>query len=105
MDVRNPVGGRCGDVFVALVANLHQFARPLELADMPSERVALAAAAAAAARVRAQLPPSTDAATAAMDDGIRRVDFLLGNTRFYGLEPGPSPGEWTLYVDNYVDMS
>ena len=64
MDVRNPVGVRCGDVFVALVANLHQFVRPLELADMPSERVALAAAA-SAARVRARLPPSTDAATAA----------------------------------------
>lgn len=36
-DVRNPVGARCGDVFAALVvANLHQFVQPDELADMPS---------------------------------------------------------------------
>ena len=95
MDVRNPIGVRCGDVFRALIANLHQFVRPDELADMLPEHVALAAA---VARVRVQLHPSSGTAAAAMDDGIRRVDCLLGHTQFCGLVPGPSPGEWTMYV-------
>jgi hypothetical protein len=102
VDVRNPVGVRCGDVFRALVANLHQFVRADELANMLPEHVALASAA-CAARVRAGLAhgssdPSTGIATAAAMDGIRRVDCLLGHTQFYGLVPGPSPGEWTMYV-------
>jgi len=99
VDVRNPVGVRCGDVFRALVANLHQFVRAEELADMLPEHVALAAAA-CEARLRAGLPfgSSTGAATAAVMDGIRRVDCLLGHTQFCGLVPGPSPGEWTMYV-------
>ena len=45
MDVRNPAGVRCGDVFRMLIGNLHQFVRPDELADMPPEQVSLAAAA------------------------------------------------------------
>ena len=95
VDVRNPIGVRCGDVFRALIANLHQFVRPDELADMLPEHVALAAA---VARVRVQSHPSSGTAAAAMDDGIRRVDCLLGHTQFCGLVPGPSPGEWTMYV-------
>ena len=98
VDVRNPAGVRCGDVFRALVANLREFVRPDELADMLPEHVTLVAA---AARARAQSHPPTGTATvaaAAMDDGIRRVDCLLGHTHFYGLVPGPSPGEWTMYV-------
>jgi hypothetical protein len=100
VDVRNPAGVRCGDVFRALVANLHQFVRPAELADMIPEQVTLAAAA-CTARTRVGLPHgplwSSDAAAAATE-GIRRVDLLLGHTQFFGLVPGPSPGEWTMYV-------
>ena len=99
-DVRNPAGVRCGDVFRALIANLHVFVRPDELADSLPEQVLLAAAA-CEIRVRAGLPhgPSwpSEPSAAAMD-GIRRVDLLLGHTHFYGLVPGPSPGEWTMYV-------
>jgi len=100
MDMRNPAGVRCGDVFRALIGNLHQFVRPDELADMPPEQVSLAAAA-FEMRIRAGLPhgPSWSSdPSAAAADGIRRVDLLLGYTQFYGLVPGPSPGEWTMYV-------
>ncbi|KAH9991882.1 hypothetical protein BJV77DRAFT_472682 [Russula vinacea] len=98
VEARNPAGVRCGDVFRALVANLHQFVLAEELAEMHPDQVALVKAA-YRTRVRAGLPPSTGTATsAAMDDGIRRVDCLLGHTQFFGLVPGPSPGEWTMYV-------
>ncbi len=100
VDVRNSAGVRCGDVFRALVANLHQFVRPDELADMIPEQVSLASAA-CTARIKAGLPhgPSWSSdPSAAAADGIRRVDLLLGHTQFYGLVPGPSPGEWTMYV-------
>lgn len=92
VEAQNPAGVRCGDVFCALVANLHEFVRPLELACMSPERAA-AVAAACAARVAAGLPHGL-----AGNDGIRRVDCLLGCTQFHGLEPGPSSGEWTMYV-------
>jgi len=92
VDVRNPVGVRCGDVFGALVANLLEFVRPLELADMALENVSLASAA-CVARVAAGFPQGS-----AAPDGIRRVDCLLGYTQFHGLEPGPGTGEWTMFV-------
>jgi hypothetical protein len=93
MDVINPAGVRCGDVFRVLIANLHQFVRPDELADMPPEQVSLAGTA-CDMRVRAGLPHGPSWST----EAIRRVDLLLGHTQFYGLVPGPSPGEWTMYV-------
>lgn len=100
MDVINPAGVRCGDVFRALVGNLHQFVRPDELVDMLPEQVSLAGTA-CEMRVRAGLPHgplwSSDPSAAATE-AIRRVDLLLGHTQFYGLVPGPSPGEWTMYV-------
>ncbi|KAH9959989.1 hypothetical protein BC827DRAFT_1133816 [Russula dissimulans] len=92
VDVRNPVGVRCGDVFRALVANLHEFVRAHELADMAPENVRLVSAA-CAARVDAGFSHGSGAA-----DGIRRVDCLLGYTLFHGLEPGPGTGEWTMFV-------
>ena len=100
MDVRNPAGVRCGDVFRALVANLNQFVRPDELGDMIPEQVSLAGAA-CTERIRLRLPhgPSWSSdSSAAATEGIRRVDLLLGYTQFFGLVPGPSPGEWTMYV-------
>jgi len=87
-------------VFRALIENLHQFVRPDELADMIPEQVSLAGAA-CAVRVRAGLPHGSSWSSdpsAAATEGIRRVDLLLGHTQFYGLVPGPSPGEWTMYV-------
>lgn len=100
VDVINPAGVRCGDVFRALVGNLHEFVRPDELTDMLPEQVSLADTA-CQSRVRAGLPHgplwSSDPSAVATE-GIRRVDLLLGHTQFYGLVPGPSPGEWTMYV-------
>src|SRR6266702_2227092 len=92
VEAHNPAGVRCGDVFRALVANLHEFVSPYEIACMPPERV-IAIAAVCAARVAAGMQPG-----AAASEGIRRVDCLLGCTQFHGLEPGPSAGEWTMYV-------
>ena len=100
VDVRNPAGVRCGDVFRALIANLNQFVRLDELEDMSPIQVSLAAAA-SATRIRAGLPHgpswSSDPPTA-FTDGIRRVDLLLDHTQSFGLVPGPSPGEWTMHV-------
>ncbi len=95
VEAHNPAGVRCGDVFRALVANLHEFVTPREIAAMPPERVAVVAAA-CHARVAMGLPPQ--AAGSPIDDGIRRVDCLLGCAQFHGMEPGPSQGEWTMYV-------
>ncbi|KAI9447218.1 hypothetical protein BJY52DRAFT_1127551 [Lactarius psammicola] len=92
VEAHNPAGVRCGDVFRALVANLHEFVSPHEIARMPPERV-IAIAAVCAARVGSGTQPGS-----AANEGIRRVDCLLGCTQFHGLEPGPSAGEWTLYV-------
>lgn len=92
VEAHNPAGVRCGDVFRALVANLHEFVGPREIARMPPERVAVVAAA-CAARVAVGTPDGP-----VVSDGIRRVDCLLGCTQFHGLEPGPSAGEWTMYV-------
>jgi hypothetical protein len=78
-------------VFRALVSNLHEFVRAQELAEMPPEHVAMVRAAYAA---RATVGFPADMAA----DGIRRVDCLLGYTLFHGLEPGPSAGEWTMFV-------
>ena len=98
MEARNPAGVRCGDVFRALVANLHAYVRPHELAEMLPEYVAVVAAA-CAARVAAGFPPGVSSSDPlAAPDGIRRVDCLLGYTHFHGLEPGPSTGEWTMFV-------
>ncbi|KAI9509570.1 hypothetical protein F5148DRAFT_742387 [Russula earlei] len=101
VDVRNPAGVRCGDLFRALIANLHEFVLPYELADMSPENVALIIAA-CTARVAAGFPhgwtsvPSSSSSFA--PDGIRRVDCLLGYTLFHGLGPGPGTGEWTMFV-------
>jgi len=92
VEVQNPAGVRCGDVFRALVANLHEFVDPHEIARMSPERVTVVAAA-CAARVAAGMPNGLPE-----NDGIRRVDCLLVCTQFRGLEPGPSSGEWTMYV-------
>jgi hypothetical protein len=92
VDIRNPAGVRCGDVFRALVANLHEFVHAHELASMSSEYVGLVRAM-WYARVAAGMPPGS-----APPDGIRRVDCLLGYTQFHALVPGPSPGEWTMIV-------
>jgi hypothetical protein len=99
VEARNPAGVRCGDVFRALMANLQAYVRPHELADMPSEHVAVVAAA-CAARVAAGFPPGVSSSSdpLAAPDGIRRVDCLLGYMHFHGLEPGPSTGEWTMFV-------
>jgi uncharacterized protein DUF6699 len=97
VDVRNPTGVRCGDVFRALIENLHQFVRPDELADMPPGQVSLAGAA-CGVRVRAGLHHGSSWRSDPSAEGIRRVDLLLGHSQFYGLVPGPSPGEWTMYV-------
>jgi hypothetical protein len=92
VDVRNPAGIRCGDVFRALVANLHEFVHAHELASMSPEYVGLVRAM-WYVRVAAGMPPGS-----APPDGIRRVDCLLGYTQFHALVPGPSPGEWTMIV-------
>jgi hypothetical protein len=98
VEVRNPAGVRCGDVFRALVANLHSYVRPDELADMPPEHVTIVNAA-CAARVAAGFPPgSSTSEPSAAPDGIRRVDCLMGYTHFRGLESGPGTGEWTMFV-------
>ncbi|KAH9979145.1 hypothetical protein BJV74DRAFT_780517 [Russula compacta] len=53
---------------------------------------------------RSGLPPGwssssdTTSAAALPPDGIRRVDCLLGHTHFWGLQPGPGTGEWTMFV-------
>jgi hypothetical protein len=92
VDVRNPAGVRCGDVFRALIANLQEFVHAQELAGMAPDFVGFVRAT-WSVRVAAGLPPGS-----AAPDGIRRVDCLLGYIQFHGLEPGPSPGEWTMIV-------
>jgi hypothetical protein len=97
VEARNPAGVRCGDVFRALVANLHSYVRQDELADMPPEHITVVAAA-CAARVATGFPPGSSSESSAAPDGIRRVDCLMGYTHFHGLEPGPGTGEWTMFV-------
>ena len=98
VEARNPAGVRCGDVFRALVANLHSYVRQDELADMPPEHITVVAAA-CTARVATGFPPgSSSSESSAAPDGIRRVDCLMGYTHFHGLEPGPGTGEWTMFV-------
>jgi hypothetical protein len=100
VEARNSAGVRCGDVFRALVTNLHAYVRPHELADMTPDRIAVVAAT-CTVRVATGFPPGVSSAESdpsGPPDGIRRVDCLLGYTQFRGLEPGPGTGEWTMFV-------